>query len=129
MSGGVDSPLVALTAKRELQRQFAAPELHAYCSVYDHLIPDDERHYAGLVASSLSIPIDFQAIDDGALFDWVGRLSPPEPIGGPGDGTVPGPAVTPLEPLRRGPDGLRRRHIAHRCAPPALARAPRASAR
>jgi len=80
MSGGVDSPLVALTAQRQLQGQFAAPEIHAYCCVYDHLIPDDERRYAGLVASSLSIPIDFQAIDDGALFDWVGRLSPAEPM-------------------------------------------------
>ena len=80
MSGGVDSPLVALTAQRQLQAQFAAPEIHAYCCVYDHLIPDDERRYARLVASSLSIPIDFQAIDDGALFDWVGRLSPAEPM-------------------------------------------------
>ena len=80
MSGGVDSSLVALTAKRQLERQFATPELRAYCTVYDHLIPDDERRYARLVANSLSIPIDFQAMDDGALFDWVGRLSPAEPF-------------------------------------------------
>jgi asparagine synthetase B (glutamine-hydrolysing) len=80
MSGGLDSSLVALTAQRQLQGTHAAPELRAYCAVYDHLIPDDERHYAGLVARSLSIPIDFQAMDDGAPFDWVGRLSPAEPI-------------------------------------------------
>ena len=80
LSGGVDSPLVALTARRQLQRRFAAPEIRAYCCVYDQLIPDDERHYAGLVARSLSIPIDFQAVDDGSLFDWVGRLAPAEPI-------------------------------------------------
>ncbi len=80
MSGGVDSSLVALTAKRQLEGQFATPELRAYCTVYDHLIPDDERRHAGLVANSLSIPIDFQAMDDGALFDWVGRLSPAEPF-------------------------------------------------
>jgi asparagine synthase (glutamine-hydrolysing) len=80
MSGGVDSSLVALTAKRQLDRQFATPELRAYCTVYDHLIPDDERRHARLVADSLSIPIDFQAMDDGALFDWVGRLSPAEPL-------------------------------------------------
>src|SRR4029079_8964300 len=29
---------------------------------------------------SLEIPIDFQPMDEGALFDWVGRLRPPEPI-------------------------------------------------
>ena len=80
LSGGVDSPLVALTARRELQRRFAAPELRAYTCVYDRLIPDDERRYAGLVARSLEIPIDFQPMDEGALFDWVGRLRPPEPI-------------------------------------------------
>jgi asparagine synthase (glutamine-hydrolysing) len=80
LSGGVDSPLVALTAKRELQRRFDAPELRAYTCVYDRLIPDDERRFAGLVAGSLSIPIDFQALDDGSLFDWVGRMRPPEPI-------------------------------------------------
>ena len=80
MSGGVDSSLVALTAKRQLERQFATPEIQAYCTVYDRLIPDDERRHAALVANSLSIPIDFQAMDDGALFDWVGRLSPAEPL-------------------------------------------------
>jgi asparagine synthase (glutamine-hydrolysing) len=80
LSGGVDSPLVALTAKRELQRAFRAPELRAYTCVYDQLIPDDERRYASAVARSLEIPIDFQAMDGAALFDWVGRLQPPEPI-------------------------------------------------
>jgi asparagine synthase (glutamine-hydrolysing) len=79
MSGGVDSPLIALTAKRELDQRFANPELRAYTAVYEHLVPDDERRYAALVAERLAIPIDFQACDDGGLFDWVGRLSPPEP--------------------------------------------------
>jgi asparagine synthase (glutamine-hydrolysing) len=79
MSGGVDSPVVALTAKRELERRFAAPELRAYCAVYDYLIPDEERHYAGMVASSLGIPIDFQPLDEAEVFDWVGRLAPGEP--------------------------------------------------
>jgi asparagine synthase (glutamine-hydrolysing) len=80
MSGGVDSPLVALVAQRELQRRFPAPQLRAYTCVYDHLIPDDERRYATLAARSLSIPIDIQAVDDGRLFDWVGQLRPPQPI-------------------------------------------------
>jgi hypothetical protein len=80
MSGGLDSPLVAMTAKRELARRFPDPELRAYCCVYDHLIPDDERRFAALAARSLSIPIEFQSLDGGSLFDWVGRLSPPEPI-------------------------------------------------
>jgi asparagine synthase (glutamine-hydrolysing) len=88
MSGGVDSSLVALAAKRELERRFGAPDLRAYTEVYDHLIPDEERHYAGLVARSLSIPIDFQRIDGATLFDWVGRISPPEPPADPVRGPV-----------------------------------------
>jgi asparagine synthase (glutamine-hydrolysing) len=79
MSGGLDSPLVALTAKRALQRTFAAPELRAYCEVYDHLIPDDERRYAGLAAQHLGIPIDFQPGDEAVPIDWAGRLAPPQP--------------------------------------------------
>jgi len=81
MSGGVDSPLVAWTAKQELARRFPDPELAAFCCVYDRLIPDDERGYAELAARSLSIPIDVQPLDGGHLFDWVGRLAPVEPFG------------------------------------------------
>jgi len=79
MSGGVDSPLVALTAKRELARRFHSPALEAFCLVYDHLIPDDERRFAEIAARSLSIPLDVQACDDGALLDWVGRIRPADP--------------------------------------------------
>lgn len=79
MSGGVDSSLVALEAKRELGRRFAAPALRAYTAVYDHLVPDDEGRWARLVAQSLQIPLDLQPVDEGGVFDWVGRLSPSEP--------------------------------------------------
>lgn len=97
MSGGLDSPLVALTAGRELARRFPAPQLRAYCAVYDRLIPDDEHGHAALVARRLSIPIDFQPLDGGSLFDWVGRLSPPEPI----VDFVMGPSLDQLARLAR----------------------------
>jgi asparagine synthase (glutamine-hydrolysing) len=80
MSGGVDSPLVAMTAKRELERRFASPELVAYTSVCGPPFADDEAHYAGLVARCLSIPLDVQAFDAGALFDWSERICPAEPL-------------------------------------------------
>jgi asparagine synthase (glutamine-hydrolysing) len=83
MSGGVDSSLVALTAKRELPRGPGA-SLRAYTAVYDHLVPDDEGRWARLVAESLQIPLELQPVDDGGVFDWVGRLSPPEPTAGAG---------------------------------------------
>jgi asparagine synthase (glutamine-hydrolysing) len=75
LSGGVDSPVVAAAAKRASP----ATELRAYCATYERLIPDDEPRWAALAARSLSIPIDFQPLDDGGLFDWAGRLAPPEP--------------------------------------------------
>jgi asparagine synthase (glutamine-hydrolysing) len=79
MSGGVDSPLVAATAKRELERRFASSELAAYTWFCGRQFADHEDHYAGLVARSLAIPIDLQSFDGGAPFDWAERIAPAEP--------------------------------------------------
>ena len=80
LSGGVDSPLVARTAKGRLESRFSHPTLRAFTCVYDWLIPDDERAFTTLAAESVGIDVDFQALDAGAPFDWVGRASPPQPI-------------------------------------------------
>ncbi len=58
MSGGLDSPALAATAA-ELG---GAPT--AFTSVFDRLIPDEERHYAGLVAQHIGIPIYYTVRDD-----------------------------------------------------------------
>jgi asparagine synthase (glutamine-hydrolysing) len=97
MSGGVDSPLVAMTAKRELAKRFPRPELRAFTCVYDHLIADEERPYAELAARSLGIPVDVEAFDDGQLFDWVGRIAPAEPV----SSIVLGPRLDQLARLAR----------------------------
>jgi len=60
MSGGLDSPTVAASAQRTLARNGSAAGLHAYTEVFESLIPDEERRYAGLVAETLKIPIEFQ---------------------------------------------------------------------
>jgi asparagine synthase (glutamine-hydrolysing) len=83
MSGGVDSTLIAQTAKRELRRQFESPVFEAFTNVFDRLIPDDERHYAGLAAASLGIPVHFQSGDDGEMYDWVERYVPAQPVDSP----------------------------------------------
>src|SRR5665213_3142582 len=54
MSGGLDSPTVAVSAQRVFARQGASSGLRAYTRVFDHLIPDHERHYAGLVGKALN---------------------------------------------------------------------------
>lgn len=58
MSGGLDSPAVAAAAVK------LGATTSAFTSVYDRLIPDQERHYAGLVAAHLGIPIHYNFRDD-----------------------------------------------------------------
>jgi asparagine synthase (glutamine-hydrolysing) len=58
MSGGLDSPALAVASV-----QLGAATT-AFTSVYDRLIPDQERHYAGLVAQHLGIPILYNVRDD-----------------------------------------------------------------
>jgi asparagine synthase (glutamine-hydrolysing) len=65
MSGGLDSPTVAASAQRTLARSGSVAGLCAYTEVFDRLIPHEERHYAGLVAKALNIPIEFQADETG----------------------------------------------------------------
>src|SRR4029077_6645426 len=59
MSGGVDSTTLAAVARDILRGRPDGFCLQAFTSVYDELIPDSERHYAGLVAAHLDIPIHF----------------------------------------------------------------------
>ena len=75
MSGGLDSTSLAVIA-RDLLQQPAA--VQAVSVVYDELIPDKERHYSTLAASSLGIPIRHVKADDFSLFE--GELDQPEPF-------------------------------------------------
>jgi len=82
MSGGLDSTMVAASAQRLLSRAGNATGLHAYTEVFDRLIPHEERHYAGLVAEALRIPIHYRSADDYRLFEIFDdpALSWPEPV-------------------------------------------------
>jgi asparagine synthase (glutamine-hydrolysing) len=84
MSGGLDSPSIVATAKR-VARESATPlTIHAHTMVYDRLMPDRERHYSGLVADYLGIPIHYLPVDDYRFFDRWDRpdLPRPEPTSG-----------------------------------------------
>ena len=72
MSGGLDSTSIAVIARD----QIAAME--AFTVVYDELIPDEERHYATVAASSTGIPIHHVRADKYGLFE--GELNQPEPF-------------------------------------------------
>ncbi len=75
MSGGLDSSTVAATAKNILQAQPEPFDLRAYTDVYDRLMPDTERHYSGLVAAHLAIPIHYHVEDDYKIYE---RADQPE---------------------------------------------------
>jgi asparagine synthase (glutamine-hydrolysing) len=72
LSGGLDSPTVAASARRVLGRQGITGGLCARTDVFDSLIPHEERHYAGLVGETLRIPIQFSVLDQSRLFERAG---------------------------------------------------------
>ena len=78
MSGGLDSSALAATA---CQLSGHRPAVAAFTYVFDHLIPDEERYYAGLVADRLGIPIHYRVRDDKVIDpEWDRRpLRTPEP--------------------------------------------------
>jgi asparagine synthase (glutamine-hydrolysing) len=70
MSGGLDSPSVAAVALDCLTSSGAPFSLSALTVVYDNVPSDEERHYAGLVAAHLNIPITFNAADRFQILDF-----------------------------------------------------------
>jgi asparagine synthase (glutamine-hydrolysing) len=79
MSGGLDSPALAVAAVQ------LGADVTAFTCVYDRLIPDEERHYAGLVARHLGIPIRYTARDD-EPYGWepgAALIHTPEPCADP----------------------------------------------
>ena len=82
LSGGLDSPTVAISARRVVDRRGSPFDLRAFTFVHEKLIPHEEEHYAGLVAKALGISIRFLNGDNCRLFDvWEDpKFRPPEPI-------------------------------------------------
>ncbi|HET6955857.1 MAG TPA: asparagine synthase-related protein [Vicinamibacterales bacterium] len=75
MSGGIDSTTLAAVARDLLRERRQGFRLQAFTSVYDELIPDSERHYAGLAAAHLNIPIRFDVRDRETSITHPGELS------------------------------------------------------
>jgi len=57
MSGGLDSTSIAAMLSH------IGADVRALTAVWDELIPDEERRFAGAAARALDLPIDFQACD------------------------------------------------------------------
>ena len=64
LSGGMDSPSIAATAHKLLRESGKPFDFRAYTIVYEHLIPDDEGHYAGMVADAIGLPIEYLVAEE-----------------------------------------------------------------
>ena len=65
MSGGMDSTSIAAIAKQlQNENKDLLTQLVAVTNVYDHTLSDKERHYAGLAAKHLNIPIHYTVCDE-----------------------------------------------------------------
>jgi asparagine synthase (glutamine-hydrolysing) len=80
MSGGIDSPSLAATARDQLRRRTGDGGVYAFTKAYDGY--DEERHYAGLVASHLGLGIDVRdGIRDLIDADWMRTsVRTPQPV-------------------------------------------------
>ncbi len=85
MSGGMDSSAIAAVARRLASPGRQSVDLKAFTVVFDSLIHDEERHFAGLAAEALDIPSDFLRADGYRLYEGWDRpeLHTPEPSGWP----------------------------------------------
>lgn len=78
MSGGLDSCSVAAVAKHAPAA--GGGSLRAVTLVSRSLLPDSERHFAGLAAHALGIPVEFLDVDRFGLYAEWDRLALPEPV-------------------------------------------------
>jgi asparagine synthase (glutamine-hydrolysing) len=80
MSGGLDSPTLATTARDLLRDRPGQSGVRAFTTTYEGY--DQERHYAELVARGLEIPIDFQSWDPDTVDPEWNRTAfhTPEPV-------------------------------------------------
>jgi len=83
LSGGLDSPLITAIARDLLGARSPRFDLRCYTGVYDRLIPDEERYYAGAAARHLQLPVDFLPLDDYGLYERQSELRWPEPCHDP----------------------------------------------
>ena len=76
MSGGLDSSGLAASALDVLDGQATPKPVKAFTFVYDRLIPDSEREYAGMVAAHLGIPICFYPLDEDGWYPEAAAETP-----------------------------------------------------
>jgi len=80
LSGGVDSTNMTLAARRVTQRNRIHIKFKGFTTVWDSLIPDNERYYSGVAARAFRMPVEHLALDAYRPYDgWECRFPQPEP--------------------------------------------------
>jgi asparagine synthase (glutamine-hydrolysing) len=85
LSGGLDSTNMALAAINVAHRRGQQIDLKAFTTVYDTLIPDNERHYSGMAAQCLNIPVHYLCADSDQPYNGWNEYARyhPEPVHDP----------------------------------------------
>jgi asparagine synthase (glutamine-hydrolysing) len=86
LSGGRDSPSVAILARQAVERGERDTQLAGFTAFYERLIPDDEPRFARMAAGAAGVPITWTAVDDYPAFgrfDADPLLLRPEPVDSP----------------------------------------------
>src|SRR5437762_671860 len=81
MSGGLDSTALAAAAVKTVPDPAVVDPVRAFTCVFDSLIPDSERMYAGAAASHVGIPIQFYSMDKQPGWMFPSPSESPEPVG------------------------------------------------
>ena len=80
LSGGLDSTNMTLAARRVTQRNGSHINFKGFTTVWDSLIPDNERYYSGVAAKALKTPVEYLPQDAHRPYDgWECRFPQPEP--------------------------------------------------
>ena len=76
---------MALAARNVAHRRGQQTDLKAFTAVYDTLIPDDERHYSGMAAQCLNIPVHYLCADSDQPYAGWSEFAryQPEPVHDP----------------------------------------------
>jgi asparagine synthase (glutamine-hydrolysing) len=85
MSGGLDSTTLAATACQILRGRTSSCQVHAFSTVSDGVVDQNERYYAELVAGELGIPIHLRTLGENLIDPQWSRTSlhTPEPVSSP----------------------------------------------
>jgi asparagine synthase (glutamine-hydrolysing) len=83
MSGGLDSPLLAALAQRELEAAGVEAGVHGWCYSYAAAFPDPEPPFAKLAAKHLGVPLHMFDASRVAALDGAParRAAPLQPLG------------------------------------------------